>query len=203
MKIKPLRLSSSKSDPLGEQIKEQITLLKVSSQEPTMYVSLVRLGVEHPEAINKTRAFHNQLKREGLPAPRASEIKVIVEQPTVAREFICPNGLTVREAIAQARAKRKEELKKKRADERAKREEEAKDLQAETPGGKTAQPETQGNPPAKKPGKPDKDFYARKSIVAALERVIQLMRMQKLATVDCGVFYLHLEDAVRPTATQE
>ena len=62
-----------------------------------MYAGLVELGLTHPEK-GEPANFRNRLKREGLPASRASEIKVILEDPPTAQKF-STNGMTVREAI--------------------------------------------------------------------------------------------------------
>ncbi|HZR21110.1 MAG TPA: hypothetical protein VFE51_27760 [Verrucomicrobiae bacterium] len=96
----------SPSSPIVQELKPLVA--EILRKEGRLYIELVDAGLQVtvdalPDAPQLTlKQYSRLLVEQGLPAPRASEIKAILTDPAVAREFV-RNELTVKEALAKAR----------------------------------------------------------------------------------------------------
>ncbi len=94
----------SRIDPCWKPLVQEIKLLAagVRARQAGAFVRLVRLGLKHGRKLPLDR-FVELLNASEMPPPRVSEIKAILADRAVARQFITSN-LGIRQALKQARA---------------------------------------------------------------------------------------------------
>jgi len=89
---------------LQGEIERLVRQLRIYRREREVYVNLVKLGLKwapngEKEKLNE---FCGELRKQKLPAPRISEVAVILRNRPVADEFVA-GRLSVRRSLAQAR----------------------------------------------------------------------------------------------------
>lgn len=97
------------SSPLDQEVQREVA--EILQKEGRSYIKLVETGLrvvvdQPPDSPKLTlKQYRKLLQDEGLPGPRASEIKTILASPAIAREFVAAKGMTVNQALAKARGK--------------------------------------------------------------------------------------------------
>jgi len=166
------RAASEERDPFQEEIEAVVRKFDALKPEPKLYAELVALGLSQEPAVDPAD-YRRSLRRAGLRASRASEIKVILEAPDVAKQFAAQADCSVREALALARAEKRKRRK-------AAAGKDPKDTSADDTANKESEP-----PP-----------YAR--LEAALKQLLELLGTERAWCLKRGFWLLRFTPVCRP-----